>query len=148
MRRRLFLALAVAGLLAADAPRDEANKEKQKIQATWQCTAAEVNGRKAPEAEVNALKLIFAGTEFTFKLPDGDVKGNVKMLDTTTESRLIDLDFKVGPIRGTLEGIYKVEGDTLTLCLHSMPDVKQRPAEFTGKEGSNQFLLVFRREKR
>jgi uncharacterized protein (TIGR03067 family) len=147
MTPRFILILAVAGLLAADTPRDDANKEKRKIQATWQCTAAEVNGRKAPEAEISTLKLIFSGEEFTFKLPDGDVKGNVKMLDTTTDPRLIDLDFKVGPIRGTLEGIYKVDGDTLTLCLYSMPDVKQRPGEFTGKEGSNQFLLVFRREK-
>ena len=64
-----------------------------------------------------------------------------------SDPRVIDLEFKVGPIRGTLEGIYKVEGDTLTLCLYSTPDVKQRPAEFSAKEGSNHFLFVFKREK-
>lgn len=147
MRRRSLLVLAVVGLLAADAPRDDVKKEKDKIQATWQCTSAETNGRKAPEADIQSLKLIFSGEEFTFKIQDGDIKGVVKMHDTTTDPRVIDLDFKVGPIRGTLEGIYKVDGDTLTLCLYSMPDVQQRPGEFATKEGSNHFLFVFKREK-
>ncbi len=41
-------------------------------------------------------------------------------------------------------GIYRLDGDTLTLCLRNGP---RRPADFTTSRGDNKSLLVLRRIK-
>ena len=139
--------LPVVCLLAADAPSDDVKKAKEKLQATWAFVTAEVNGQKAPEGDIKDFKLIIAGDQVTFQV-GRDIKGTIKTLDPTTTPTIIDLEFKEGPIKGVVEAIYQVEGDTLKLCVCALPDAKQRPGEFATKEGSNQFLFVFKREKR
>jgi uncharacterized protein (TIGR03067 family) len=146
MMQKSLTILGILALLATSAAEDETRKDRERLQATWHMVSLETNGRKAPENEIKNFKMVIAGDVLSFK--DGiDVKATIKQLDATTNPRLIDLEFKQPGLNGVLEGIYKIEDDTLTLCLYSVPDARQRPAEFTGKEGSNQFLIVFRREK-
>jgi uncharacterized protein (TIGR03067 family) len=146
MNRRWILLLPCACLLAADPPPDETQKAKAKLQTTWVFRSAEVNGQKAPEAAIKDFKLVIAGDQATFKL-EGDIKATIKTLDPATTPTIIDLEFKEGPIKGVLEGIYQLEGDTLKLCICLIPDARQRPGEFSTKEGSNQILIVLKKEK-
>jgi hypothetical protein len=50
-----------------------------------------------------------------------------------------------GPGGAELSGIYKVEGDVLTLCYH--PAGRQRPAAFEGPGGGT-YTAVYKRVKR
>jgi uncharacterized protein (TIGR03067 family) len=147
MKWRCVLLLPVVCLIAADAPSDDVKKAKEKLHATWAFVSAEVNGQKAPEGDIKDFKLIVAGDQFTFKI-NGDIKATLKTVDPATNPTIIDLEFTEGPIKGALEGIYQVEGDTLKLCVCLLPGAKQRPGEFATKEGSNLFLVVLKRETR
>jgi uncharacterized protein (TIGR03067 family) len=146
MNRRWILLVPCACLLAADAPPDETQKAKERLQATWVFRIAEVNGQKAPEADIKDFKLIIRGDQVTFKI-NAEIKGTIKTLDPATTPTIIDLEFKEGPFKGVLEGIYQIEGDTLKLCVSLVPDARQRPGEFSTKEGSNQILIVLKKEK-
>jgi hypothetical protein len=47
----------------------------------------------------------------------------------------------------TLHGIYKLDGDTLTICAVE-GDGNDRPTEFSTKEGDKNRLVVLKREKK
>lgn len=147
MRRTSLLIVTMACLIAADSPKDDVKKALEALKATWAFASFETNGQKAPDDAIKNFKLTVSGDEMTFKI-GGEVKLTVKQLDPSTSPRIIDLEFKDGPQKGDVfEGIYQVDGDTLKICLHATPNIKQRPTEFTGKENSNQILIVFKREK-
>ncbi len=70
MRMHALMILAVSLLIAADAPKeDAANKDKEKLQGTWQALQGEIFGFdgkdlrvfKAPPEEIEKQKLIIKG---------------------------------------------------------------------------------------
>jgi uncharacterized protein (TIGR03067 family) len=147
MRQRSLLFVTVACLIAADSPKEDVKKELESLKATWAFASFEANGQKAPDEVIKDFKLSVTGSDLTFKV-GAEVKIVIKQLDGSTNPRIIDLEFKEGAQKGdVLEGIYHVEGDTLKICLHATPNINQRPTEFTGKENSNQILIVFKRVK-
>ena len=54
---------------------------------------------------------------------------------------------KGNPVGKVSQSIYKLEGDTLTLCTPILPEVSPRPTEFKGGEPSKAWLLVLKRVK-
>jgi RNA polymerase sigma factor (sigma-70 family) len=147
------LAVAVAvGLVAgarralADKPtaseKKEAPKEEEKIRGTWVFTSAE-RGNVAAD-RFKDLKATFTDDgKWITHLPDGDREGTYK-LNTAKKPTEIDL---VNGKGNTMLGIYKLEKDTLTICLGE-EDVEERPTEFASKEGTRVILLVLQREKK
>jgi uncharacterized protein (TIGR03067 family) len=133
MMRRLILILFAGLLLAADAPADAAKKELEKFQGMWELVPPE------NDANAVALKVEFKGGKIRVIFPNGELKGTFK-IDASTDPKLIDFSVKD---RGDWEGIYKFDGDKLTICV-SDPCTKQRPAEFA-KDGKN--TGVFKRFK-
>jgi uncharacterized protein (TIGR03067 family) len=47
----------------------------------------------------------------------------------------------------TMLGIYKLEGDKLTVCIANEDD-NTRPTEFVSKDGTQTMLIVMKREKK
>jgi uncharacterized protein (TIGR03067 family) len=67
--------------------------------------------------------------------------------DETVDPKWIDQTFRGGKIGPWIaKGIYKLEGDILTIC-YGGPDVA-RPTEFSTKAGDGRSLQVFKREAR
>jgi uncharacterized protein (TIGR03067 family) len=142
--------IAAAGpLLAGDKPAEDAvRKELQKFEGTWRITSLEMEGMKLPDDQVKqmAARLIIQGDQFTFKDPVSIHKGTFKV-DPGKKPKQIDITFTEGPEKGKgIQGIYKLEGDTYTLCASIAG--KERPVEFASKPGSGHVLEVLKREQK
>jgi uncharacterized protein (TIGR03067 family) len=143
----LITALACCGPIAPDEPAVsvEARADLDRMQGGWVRVSSEASGNKRI-LEKPLPVLIVAEGKFTFgaKSDPEDVK-----LDPGQSPKAIDLTptgDSAGPLKGkTYPGIYKIEGDTLTLCLSIKPGSK-RPTEFT-TVGNQWVIDVYERQK-
>jgi uncharacterized protein (TIGR03067 family) len=117
---------AVSLLAAADAPRNEATRDRKQLQGEWAATAVENNGQALAASEVAAWRLVVKDKSLTFRV--GDQGGtHALVLDASKKPRAIDV--------GKFKGIYEVKGDTLKLC-YALEPSRARPASFREKEGT------------
>ncbi len=149
----LVVAVAAAGTVLwsrqalADKPaavKGEAPKDEEAIVGTWAYVSVELAGQTVPEEEVKGARMVFtADGKFT-----ADTNKGKKMAGT----------FKLDPSRKPREittttddknhlGIYKLEGDTLTICL-PQGEGAARPTEFDSTRGGKILLVVLKREKK
>jgi len=143
---RLFLLLCLLLNLSnvvAEDKKDPAAEELKRFQGTWQLIKAEADGKVMAPEVADKIRVT--------------IKGNKHTVTFGTDTLAKDITFRVDPTRKPSEvtdtlpdgkeikGIYRLEGDMLTSCVGGVD--KERPKEFSGKEGSGQTLRVFRRVK-
>jgi uncharacterized protein (TIGR03067 family) len=134
-------------LLGADAPKDDAKKDKEKLQGTWKAVTVEGGGKLQDQAEEH--RLIFSGDEFSIKKGEETmIKGKFK-IDTSKKPKEIDMDFieaKRDNLKGkTTLGIYELDGDTLKWCWNKPGG--ERPKEFSSQATDAHLLVTLKREK-
>jgi uncharacterized protein (TIGR03067 family) len=128
----------------AAAVKEEAPKDEEKIVGTWAYVSVEGRGLKVPEEQVKEAKLILAADgKFTAIVKGKKTEGTYK-LDPAKKPKEITTTDGDGKAHN---GIYKIDGDTLTLCM-SKGDGAERPTEFATKEDANVVLVVLNREKK
>ena len=145
----LAIGLILSSFVANEPAAVALHKAVAPFAGNWQAVEIEINGRKLPEDQLKDIQFLIAGNTMTTATNAG-IRITFKVFPDTTPMAL-DLDLAIGPNserREHFEGIAAVEGDTLKLCWNNGQGVKQRPGEFTGAEGTNNFLLVFKRVKR
>ncbi len=139
----LTTALGVVLVLASDPERVKLTaKELKKLQGTWEVVAVEARGNRTEiRQELPAFAITFEGTRFAV-----NGTGGRAVIDPTTDPKLIDLRYTKEGV--TLETIYRIDGDTLTICYRPFLDkVKNRPADFKTDEKSEYEVRVYRRKK-
>lgn len=139
-----LLGITTILFLAADASKDDAiKKELEKFQGAWQLVSAETDGKKAPEEAVKQIKVVIQGNKHTVYRGEEALAKEVSFqIDPTKDPKTVDDTLPDGRM---IHGIYKLEGDTLTSCVAGVD--RERPKEFTAKEGTGQTLRVFKRAK-
>ncbi len=140
------LALAMA---VADAPKDDAKKDLDKLQGHWVMASALYDGADLDANIVAKLKFDIKGDQFTVKGDEETVKAYTKVtlkLDDAPKPHLIDFVVGGGGEKGTtIEGIYEIEGaDEFKIC--AKVDGMERPTEFKSPENSHVVLIVFKRQ--
>jgi len=158
LRRFLVLAVLVACFsLACNADRNpvqkedvpaqnaqDAKQEFDKLQGEWTLVSTEVGGKKRPNT-VNAVsKLTISENQWVVTYRDfaSNARSTIE-IDPSKDPKSIDLTF-----RGEKEparGIYKLEGDTLTVCYGTAGG--ERPKEFKTTQETG-LLVVWKREKK
>jgi uncharacterized protein (TIGR03067 family) len=133
------------GLVPAFAqPAEEAQK---KLQGTWSTTQAERDGKGADDVVGNELS--FAGSRFQIRSKDDKpLYEGIFRVEPSPKPATIDFEHTEGPLKGKVwQGIYALNGDTLTICDNAPNLDKGRPAAFEAKTGSGYILITFKRVK-
>jgi uncharacterized protein (TIGR03067 family) len=146
--RTLGPLLVVAGLLlGADAPsKDEAAGDLEALQGNWAMVALSINGEELPEDQVKAGKLVVKGDLYTATLGERTISSTMK-LDPARTPRAVDFTSTDGPQKGqTVKGIYKLDGDRLSICRALRPE-DDRPDGFASGAESGLVLVVWARSK-
>jgi uncharacterized protein (TIGR03067 family) len=130
--------------MAAAAPAQDAKKELEKLQGEWTMVSLEQRGKKVPDETVNLYKLTIKGDQWIVKAGDGPESKVTFKIDPSKDPKTLDMTFKGADEETSSQGIYKLEGDTLTLC-RTVGD-RERPKEFKTTEEAG-ILVVWKRAK-
>jgi uncharacterized protein (TIGR03067 family) len=153
MNVRVALVAAMVLLTVAAAwARGPATTDKDALQGTWRLASAEVNKQAIPLDKLKEGNVVIVGIltikgdAYSFRLGKTRLEFTFKV-DPSAKPRAIDLTACEGPQKGkTYHGIYKVEGDTYTICRNVEPG-KERPGDFVTRPGSGLMLTVWTRDK-
>jgi uncharacterized protein (TIGR03067 family) len=131
---------------AADLDSDSVKKELKEHQGTWVATSSIYDDQSAPEAIVRSIKRTVTEDHVVWERNGKRFAGTKIELDPSRNPKTIDLIPDGGPKRGErLLGIYKLEGDILTICVAGSGQA--RPEEFKAGKGSGRTLQTFQRER-
>ena len=144
-RPATFLLLTAALLMAADKKSD-----RDSFQGNWKLTSAETGNGKEPADEVESATLLIKDDKMTFSMTVNNERKSQELifkLDEAKSPRQIDItEGQAGDVGAVHLGIYKLEGDTLTICKSHPP--ADRPADFTTKPGEKwPMIIVLKRQK-
>lgn len=150
----LLIVVFLAGTLANgdDTKADPAQKDLKTLQGTWVTLKLVINGTtlvdlKEPPKEGLISTITYDDHKWVIKLGNTELSTGTSKLDPTKTPKQIDLTNLTGPDKGqTLLAIYELDGDEYRACI-AAPG-KDRPTEFTSKEGSGQRLIISRKQKR
>jgi uncharacterized protein (TIGR03067 family) len=142
----LLLAFVVA-VGTAGADDNAVKKEMALLEGDWEMVSGEANGAALPESMVKTGKRVAKDGETTIKFGDRVLFKAKFTIDPTKKPKTIDYAMTEGTTKGkTHFGIYEIDGDKVKFCF-AAPG-KDRPTEFSSKEGSEHTLSVWKREKR
>ena len=136
---------------AAPAPGvDAAKADLDRLQGSWACTHIEIGEKLVPPEGYASSKdglaaPIIRGDAWMEAKGRGDLKTFYTIkLKPSADPKQVELVHADGEV---LDGIYKVEGDTLTFCLVVAENVPIRPTRFATKKGLPLMLISYKRKK-
>jgi uncharacterized protein (TIGR03067 family) len=137
--------LSAISCLAARADEPSQADELKRQQGTWLVVSFERNGQETAKEITDTIVRVVENDHVTWKRNGKSFAGTLMVLDAKAEPHTIDLTPDGGPARDKrVRGIYKIEGDTLTICVAD-PDAP-RPVTFSAPKGSVYTLQKFRRK--
>jgi uncharacterized protein (TIGR03067 family) len=104
---------------------EAARKELDRLQGQWH---AKELGRRGKTVDVNDAKMTLEikGNKWIFT---GQEKGEIVAIDPKTDPLCLDIKSVEEGRKGQVdEAIFKIDGDTLTICLHQGKDSNAPPA--------------------
>lgn len=114
----------------------EAKKELKKLEGKWRMVRlvdAEKDSGLMKDADAY---YVFKGTELTVSYGEKSTTLLITAIDTSADPKCIDLTEMVKDKPGrTLEGVYKIDGDTLLLAVAAPKEGKERPTGFEKPTG-------------
>jgi uncharacterized protein (TIGR03067 family) len=143
---RIITGVIVVVLTGSVAAQDDTKKkEMAKLEGEWSMVSGNASGQSLPEEAVKSGKRVCNDGETTITI-SGKVFFKAKVtIDPTKKPKAIDYEMTEGPTKGkTHLGIYELDGDTVKFCF-AAPG-KDRPTDFTSKEGSERTLSVWKKD--
>jgi uncharacterized protein (TIGR03067 family) len=113
------------------------------LQGTWSVTAFEADGRKMPAGAFQGSRIVIKGNAFRSVGMGATYEGTIEV-DQMKKPKTFNLLFTVGHAAGTRNlGIYKLDGDTWTICLATRGS--KRPTRFATGPGTGFALETLER---
>jgi uncharacterized protein (TIGR03067 family) len=124
-----------------------ADDEAAKHQGTWSVTSMVRDGQEAPADITASIRRVVEGDHVTWTRDGKSFAGTRVEYDTSKMPYALDLIPDGGPNRDKhVPGIYKLEGDELTICVADAGE--PRPTAFEAPAGSKRTLQKFKRTER
>lgn len=140
----VFLAGSLGAIAAPGLKEKEDKSDVKKLQGEWVIESWTQFGQAI---NTNQWTWTFKDDKYTFDQKSNLEEGSVK-IDQAKKPATIDLTITGGNCKGNEQpGIYKIEGDTLTLCL-AWPGNTDRPTDFTSTAAQRWILITLKRTKK
>jgi uncharacterized protein (TIGR03067 family) len=140
---RVLTAILASILLAVAVPASS-HSQTGKLAGSWTAVSAERDGK--PADELKGHRLTFRGDNFVIDRDNRIIYRGTFKSDHGKKPATIDFRNTEGEAAGkTWLGIYRLEGDDLTIVDNAPDTDKPRPAKFTTTPGSGHVLLAFKR---
>src|SRR5947209_14504025 len=134
-------AVALMLLTGARGLGQDAKKGASELQGTWRIVA-HITSEETTDVPANTPRWVIKGEAVRY---GGETIAKLA-IDTANMPKTIDLNFTDG--KQTYEGVYKIEGDTLTICVNRLTaGVKERPLDFAADSKEDRQLLVLEKLK-
>jgi uncharacterized protein (TIGR03067 family) len=144
--RTVVVIAAVSLLAGADTP-EAVKKEMAQLEGNWSMVSGERDGQAIPDDIVKQAKRASKDGETTVSIGEQVFLKAKYTIDPTKKPKTIDYTVTEGDNKGQkMLGIYELDGDTAKFCF-AAPG-KDRPTDFTTKEGSERTLSVWKRDKK
>jgi uncharacterized protein (TIGR03067 family) len=163
MNRAMLTLILVACAAAGEGPaKEKAPDDRQAIRGRWRPVRVTYDGKEIPAKQFKDERLTIDGKTFTYEtgMP---VNGRMRYgyrLDPSRSPKRIDFDCEGRPgdpgegppefREGNSLAIYRLEGDTLTICEFvrlTLPETLDRPTAFDSKAGTEIKLSAWKRVK-
>ena len=127
------------------AARSDDAKDGDGLQGTWKPSTGELAGMKFPDETLKTITLMIKDDKYKVTVGMQVDQGTVK-LNPKAKPKEMDITGTEGPNKGkTILAIYELDGDTLRICYDL--GGKNHPTEFKTREGTQLFLVTYKREK-
>ena len=142
----IVLAVLVSlGAVSTSSDDEVAKDEIRRHQGIWTVVSSVHDGQAAPADVVRSIKRIVTDEHAVWERDGKRFAGTTFQVRPEKQPKAIDVIPDGGPNRGEpVLGIYKLDGDTLTICMAG-PGAP-RPKDWTADKGSGCTLRVFKRE--
>lgn len=144
--KRVSASLLIVGVLLPLAHAGESDKDAKLIEGDWSPVSAEMAGTKMPDEFAKSIQLKVKDGRYTVTVGKAKDEGTLK-LDAVKKPKAMDIIGTDGPNKGkTFLAIYEVNGDSLKICYDLSG--KARPEDFKTAQGTQQFLVAYKRVTR
>jgi uncharacterized protein (TIGR03067 family) len=143
--RSILLYSAILSLVILQMGKCDNPKDSEIVDGTWLGSKAELDGKPFPEELTKTIRITVEKGKYKVAVSGTYDEGTFK-LDPSTKPKSLDLVATDGPNKGKqLLAVYELDGDTLKVCYDLTG--KNRPKEFRTTEGSQLYLVIYKREK-
>ena len=147
MNQRLLLLPAIGVLLFLHICRGEGPVDSKSLRGVWTCASAVIDGKPLAEEAAKNLKLTLTADRYKTERGEQVLFDSTYKVDTAKSPPEMDMIGTEGDLKGKAAlGIYKLAGNTLTIC-YVMPG-KERPTAFESQPQSGAFLVVWKRSEK
>lgn len=131
-------------LLGGAPARAADDKDLEKFQGEWVVASQVLSGEKSAETKSAGVKLVIKKTAWTLVSPRGRESKYTYVIDSTKDPKTIDITR--GTDDRTSPGIYKLDGDTLTICHPT--NRGDRPKAFESTAENRCEVVVYKRAEK
>lgn len=127
------------------------DKKAVKLDGTYLIVGIEAGGEKLPDEFVTkqpeAERILTIKGDKIISMKNGKEDPATFKIDGSKKPAEITITNKKGDKDETIQGIFKVDGDTLTICAIESDKAADRPKEFKTSKDTKSLILILKKQK-